>query len=356
MPSLPPTYVEGFHDLESVEGLTYRKLGDTDMQVSSLSFGASSLGGVFKATEDGESAALVRRVVQQGVNYIDTAPWYGQGRSETVLGAALKDIPRRAYYLATKVGRYELDSANMFDFTRERVLRSVDESLTRLGVDYVDVIQVHDVEFCLSLEQLVAHTLPALLEVRAQGKARYIGITGYNLGTLQRLVDLLPPGSVDTVLTYCRATLFDRSLLGSPLQFFKDRGVAVINASPVSMGLLSHRGPPAWHPATPDIKAVCERAADHCKEEGEDLTDLAVLWSLAMEDLPTTLISTASRVNLDKNLALARGRLSQRQEEVLASLWQRFFRYMTSVHWESVEVAAYWATMAKDGATQQSDL
>merc|ERR1719187_1377720 len=99
---LPPTYVEGFHCEESVRKLTYRSLGRTDMQVSSPSFGASSLGAVFKSTDDSESAAVVRRALEQGINYIDTAPWYGQGRSERVLGMALKDIPRKAYYIATK--------------------------------------------------------------------------------------------------------------------------------------------------------------------------------------------------------------------------------------------------------------
>ena len=85
---------------------------------------------------------LVQEVIKAGINYIDTAPWYGQGRSEEVLGAALADVPRQAYYLATKVGRYDLQTAGMFDFSAERVRRSVMESLARLRLDYIDVIQV----------------------------------------------------------------------------------------------------------------------------------------------------------------------------------------------------------------------
>jgi len=353
---LPPTHTEGFHTEESVRGIRYRQLGKTDMMVSTLSFGASSLGGVFKTTDDSESASLVKRVLQQGVNYIDTAPWYGQGRSERVLGIALKGIPRKAYYLATKVGRYELEPREMFDFTKDRVLRSVEESLQRLGVDYIDVIQVHDVEFSHSLEQVVKHTLPALALLKAQGKVRYVGVTGYNLGTLQRLIEAAPPGSIDTVLSYCRATLFDRSLFGQALDFFQERNIALINASPVSMGLLSTRGPPAWHPATQDIKAVCAKAAVYCTDQGEDITDLAVLWSLAQEDIPTTLTSTASRVNLDKNLSLAKGSLTEKQKKVLEQLWEKYFRFMTNVHWESMEVANYWKQMAEAGCLQKSDL
>ena len=250
----PNTIVPGFHDEDSVAGLTYRQIGRTDMVVSSLSFGASSLGGVFRATDDDESVKLVEDTVRKGINYIDTAPWYGQGRSEAVLGKAFKNIPRKAFYIATKVGRYELDTTNMFNFSRSRVLKSVDESLERLGLEYIDLIQVHDVEFCQSLEQLVKYTIPALLELKKMGKVRYIGLTGYNLDTLTRLVTLLPPNTVDTVLTYCRCTLLDQTLLGSPIQFFTSRNIGIINASPVSMGLLSNRGPPVWHPATNTIK------------------------------------------------------------------------------------------------------
>ena len=157
MAEFPDTYVAGFHDAASVSQMTYRRVGKTDMVVSSLSFGASSLGGVFRATDDQESVQLVETVVRQGINYIDTAPWYGQGRSETVLGNALKNIPRSAYYIATKVGRYEQEVGKMFDFSRGRIVKSVDESLARLGLDYLDLVQVH--EFCHSLESLLERHL-----------------------------------------------------------------------------------------------------------------------------------------------------------------------------------------------------
>ena len=92
------------------------------------------------------------------------------------------------------------------------------------------------------------------MDLRAAGKVRYIGVTGYSLETLVRLISLLPRGTVDAVLTYCRCTLVDQALLGEPLDFFTRNDVGIINASPVSMGLLSNRGPPEWHPATQAIK------------------------------------------------------------------------------------------------------
>ena len=103
MSGYPGTFVEGFHDALSVGQMTYRQIGKTDMTVSTLSFGASSLGGVFRTTNDDESAKLVKNAVKQGINYIDTAPWYGQGRSEAVLGKAFKNIPRRHFTLPLKL-------------------------------------------------------------------------------------------------------------------------------------------------------------------------------------------------------------------------------------------------------------
>jgi aryl-alcohol dehydrogenase-like predicted oxidoreductase len=125
-----------------------RKLGSTGREVSVLGFGASALGGVFHDVTDEECIAVVHTALKSGINVIDTAPWYGQGRSEEMLGKALRGIPRNAYMLNTKVGRYEQEVENMFDFSAERITRSVDESLARMGVDYIDCIQVLSRVFC----------------------------------------------------------------------------------------------------------------------------------------------------------------------------------------------------------------
>lgn len=90
----------------------------------------------------GEAIATVHKALKAGINYIDTAPYYGQGRSEEVLGMALKDVPRSAYYLATKVGRYNATFEGMFDFSAKKTRESVEKSLKLLGLDYVDIIQV----------------------------------------------------------------------------------------------------------------------------------------------------------------------------------------------------------------------
>lgn len=137
------TFVAAFHDAAAVAAMPYRAFGGSGRVVSHFSFGASALGGVFSdVAVDGEEAIEVAvSAVRAGVNLIDVAPWYGFGAAERVLGAALRRVPRQAYYLHTKVGRYDADIVKRFDFSYERTLRSIDESLERLGLDYIDTIQ-----------------------------------------------------------------------------------------------------------------------------------------------------------------------------------------------------------------------
>ena len=165
--------------------MEYRTLGKTGLKVSVLSLGGSPLGGVFGPVEDSQAIRTVHTAFDLGINYVDTSPFYAATKAETALGKALKGQPRDKYYLATKVGRYGPDD---FDFSAKRVIASVDESLRRLGVDYVDVIQCHDIEFG-SLDQVVYETIPALQRVRAQGKARFIGITGLPLKIFPYVLD-----------------------------------------------------------------------------------------------------------------------------------------------------------------------
>jgi len=145
----------------------YRPLGRTGLNVSKLSFGASSLGGVFRDIDHAEALRTVHVALELGINFIDVAPYYGLTRAETVLGEALQTVDRERYTLATKVGRY---GDAEFDFSAARVVAGLDESLARLGVDHVDLIQCHDIEFG-DLDQIVEETLPALQRAKEQGRS-----------------------------------------------------------------------------------------------------------------------------------------------------------------------------------------
>ena len=187
-PELPATFVEGFHDAAVVAQMPYRRFGRSGRLVSQLSLGASSFGNVYGTVQaEADCHAVTLAALKAGVNLIDTAPWYGHGLSEEVLGRALKGVPRAAYYLSTKVCRYRPGTLEMFDFTYERTIASVHESLARLQLDYIDVIQIHDPEFAPSLDLVLAEVVPALRQLQLAGKVRYIGITGYPLEALKYL-------------------------------------------------------------------------------------------------------------------------------------------------------------------------
>lgn len=280
--------------------MEYRKIGRTGMKVSALSFGASSLGSVFRETKESEAVAAVHTAVEGGMNFIDVSPYYGHYKAETVLGKALREIQRDKYYLSTKVGRYGQDGVNTWDYSARRATESVYESMERLGVDHIDLINVHDIEFA-DLHQVVDETLPALVALREKGVVGHVGITDLQLEDLQWVIDHVAPGTVESILNFCHFTLNDDKLLDY-LDYFEQRGIGVINASPLSMGLLSRRGVPAWHPAPKSLVDACRRAVEYCDAKGYPIEKLAMQYSVSEPRIATTLFSSANSENVAKNI------------------------------------------------------
>jgi L-galactose dehydrogenase len=280
--------------------MKYRPLGNTGLNVSVLSYGASSLGGVFGEIDEAAGVRTVHAALDLGINFIDVSPYYGDTRAETVLGRALQGIARDRYILATKVGQYGQEE---FDFSAERVTRSLDESCARLGVDYVDLLQCHDIEFG-DLNQIVAETLPALLRLKESGRIGHIGVTGLPLKVLNEALVRTDPGVIETVLTFCRFTLSDDALIDH-LPRFRQAGVGVINASPTGMGLLTPRGVPEWHQASPRMVEVAQKAVAFCADQGVDIVKLAVQFAGSHPDIATTLVGTSSAANIAANVAYA---------------------------------------------------
>lgn len=281
--------------------MVYNEIGKTGMRVSNLGFGASSLGGVFHSIREEEGIQAVFTAVENGINFIDVSPYYGHLKAETVLGKALKDIPRDKYYLSTKVGRYGKDGVNTWDYSAKRATESVYESMERLHVDYIDLINVHDVEFA-DLQQVVDETLPALVELRKKGVVRHVGITDLQPENLHWVIEHSPEGTVESILNFCHYSLNDDMLLDY-LDFFEEKGIGVINASPFSMGLLSQRGTPDWHPAPAPLKEACAKAAAYCQEKGYPIEKLAIQFSTSLNPrIATTLFSSANPQNVLKNI------------------------------------------------------
>ncbi len=295
------------------------------MHVSNLGFGASSLGGVFHDIREAEGIEAVHVAVDNGINFIDVSPYYGHLKAEIVLGKALKEIPRDKYYLSTKVGRYGKDGKNFWDYSAERVTASVFESMERLNIDYIDLINVHDVEFQGDLpgglQKVVDETLPALVELRKKGVVGHVGITDLQPENLKWVIEHSEPGTVESVLSFCHYCLNDEMLLDY-LDFFETNNIGVINASPFSMGLLSQRGAPAWHPAPEALKEACRKATEYCNEQGYPIDKLAIQYSTSLNPrIATTLFSSANPKNVLKNIGYVNepfdASLAQKVQEII---------------------------------------
>ena len=316
--------------------MVYNEIGKTGMKVSNLGFGASSLGGVFHSIREEEGIEAVHTAVDNGINFIDVSPYYGHLKAETVLGKALKDIPREKYYLSTKVGRYGHNGVNTWDYSAKRAQESVYESMERLNVDYIDLINVHDIEFQGDMEGglqlIVDETLPALVELREKGIVKHVGITDLQPENLKWVVEHAPEGTVESILNFCHYSLND-TLLADYLGFFEQHNVGVINASPFSMGLLSQRGAPAWHPAGRDLQRACAKAAAYCEEQGYPIDKLAIQFSTSMNPrIATTLFSSANPKNVLKNIQYVNEpmdeELVQKVQEIIGD--QMFVRWKNS--------------------------
>ena len=272
--------------------MKFRPLGQTGIEISWLSFGASSLGQEFRPVDLNEALRSVHEALEAGMNFIDTSPYYGRGMSECLLGVALRDVPRDRYYLGTKLGRYDRDH---FDFSARRVEESIDVSLHRLGVEYLDVVLCHDIEF-VDMAQIVYESLPALRKIQKQGKVRFVGVSGYPMNMFRYVLDR---AELDVVLSYNHYTL-QNDMLAQLVPYLKQKGVGIMNAAPFSARLLTNAPLPPWHKATDEVRRVCRQAAEHCRQRGVDIAQLALQYSLDNEDLSTCVVGSANPENVRK--------------------------------------------------------
>jgi L-galactose dehydrogenase len=281
----------------NMSDMIYRELGRTGLKVSIVSYGASPLGAEFGQIDPEEGKRAVHYAIDHGINYFDVAPYYGRTLAETRLGEALVGF-RDKVILATKVARYDADLETGFDFSAKRVTASVDESLKRLRTDYIDIIQIHDIEFGHK-EQIINETLPALHRLKESGKVRFVGITNYGLQMIKEVVEA---AEVETILSYCRYNLMDTSLDAILTPVTKARGVGLINASPLHLRVLTDKGAPAWHPAPRRVIEVGEKVAQYCRSQGVDIADLAMQFALQYEDVATTLVGMSKVRHVDLNI------------------------------------------------------
>ncbi|CAM5577708.1 aldo/keto reductase [Streptomyces aurantiogriseus] len=247
-------------------------LGRSGVQVTGLGFGAAGIANLYTEVDDRQAHDAVTAAWQQGVRYFDTAPHYGLGLSERRLGAALREHPRSAYTVSTKVGRRLEpsdsggdDLAHLFavpathrrvwDFTADGIRRTLEASLERLGLDRVDVVYLHDPDD--HPEEAFRDGYPALERLRSQG---VVGAIGAGMNQTAMLTRFVRETDVDVVLCAGRYTLLDQSALTDLLPAAEERGVSVVIGGAFNSGLLADPKPTATYNYTQAPGELVERA------------------------------------------------------------------------------------------------
>lgn len=251
--------------------------------------GCAPIGNLFTPVRDADAVATVGAALARDVRFFDTAPLYGSGESERKLGLALRGVPRDDYVIATKVGRILVDETgapvrgaasghdSVTDLSRDGVLRSVEGSLARLGVDRIDVLHLHDP---LDVDRALSDSFPALVELREQGVIRAVSV---GLGKLEPLERIAAEAPLDVLMEAGRLTLLDRTAIDRLLPIAVRRGIGVIAAGVFNSGVLVD--PVAnpfyeYKPAPPDVREAALRLRDVCASFGVRLADAAVQFPL----------------------------------------------------------------------------
>ncbi|GAA4462629.1 aldo/keto reductase [Nibrella saemangeumensis] len=274
--------------------MEYRRLGQTNMDVSIIGYGASPLGNVFNVTDEREGIRAVHTAIDHGINFFDVAPFYGDTLAEERLGKALL-TKRNDLFLSTKCCRY---GNGVFDFSYHRALGSIDESLKRLRTDYVDLYIVHDIEFG-DREQVLNEAIPAAIKVKEQGKARYIGFSGLPVRYLAQIARAV---AVDVVLSWGHYTLLNDEINEDLVPLSRQKGFGLMNAAPLLQRILSDAPIPAWHNAPQGIKDMQPKLLALCQDYGMALSDVALRYALDNPAIATTIVGLAEPDYVEKNV------------------------------------------------------
>ncbi|MEV0844996.1 aldo/keto reductase [Streptomyces sp. NPDC049954] len=273
-----------------------KRLGKTDVEITEVGFGGGPLGGLFQEVAEDTAAEALEAAWAGGVRYFDTAPHYGIGQSERRVGAFLRTLPRDTFTFSTKVGRLlvpqdpagGLDGAfkvpathrRVWDFTRDGIRRSVEDSLGRTGLDRIDVLYLHDAED--HFEDALREGFPALAELRAEG---VVGAVGAGMHDDAKLSTLVRETDTDVVMLSGRWTLLEQRARTGLLPLCAARGVSVVAASVFNSGVLAAPQPPAdasydYAPATPGLLQRVRRIAEVCEAHGVNLPQAAMAFPL----------------------------------------------------------------------------
>jgi aryl-alcohol dehydrogenase-like predicted oxidoreductase len=270
------------------EKIEYTTIGNSGISCSRICLGTWAIGGwMWGGTEEQESIRTIQAALDKGITMIDTAPVYGFGRSEEIVGKALRGyLPRDRFVLATKAGLEWTEDGKVFrNSSRERILKEVDDSLRRLQVEYIDLYQIHWPDPLVAIEE----TAQVMAELLKAGKIRAIGVSNYTPAQMEAFRKVAPLHAVQPPYN-----LFERQIEQDVLPYAKEHGIAVLAYGAICRGLLSGRikadteftgddlrrfDPKFKAPRLADyLKAVAELDALARKRHGRHVLELALRW------------------------------------------------------------------------------
>ena len=300
------------------------QLGRTPLTVTALGFGATAIGGMYTAVTSHDASDAVAAAWESGIRFYDAAPQYGRGNGETRLGEGLAPYPRERYVLSSKVGRllragappnpddfgpdgtpYDADApevATVYDYSRDGVLTSIEESLKRLGTDHLDLVHVHDPDDYV--EEALATAFPTLIELREQQVIKAIGAGMNQTAALEIFARESDP---DVFLLAGRYTLLEQHALDTFLPLCAERGIAVIAGGVFNSGLLANPRPGThynYDPAPASLIARARRLGAVCERHGVPLKAAALQLPAAHPVIAATLTGARSRAEVEENVAL----------------------------------------------------
>ena len=297
-----------------------RQIGTTDISVTALGLGGAPLGGLFTPVGAENAVATVRRGYELGIRFFDTAPLYGRGKSERFYGQALSEFDRDSYILSSKVGRVldpndkatdeddiyvELPPYDVvFDFSRDGVLRSIEDSLERLGLDRLDIALIHDPDD--HWEQAITEAYPTLAELRSQG---VVGAIGAGMNQWEMPARFAREGDFDCFLLAGRYTLLDHSGLEELLPLCEEKSVSIILGGPYNSGVLaSDLGPDTtyfYERTPPEVLETARRIKAVCDRHEVPLKAAALQFGLAHPAVAATIPGPRVPEEVSENVAMA---------------------------------------------------
>ncbi|MBD3425868.1 MAG: aldo/keto reductase [Candidatus Omnitrophica bacterium] len=314
------------------ENMRYRKIGKTELEVSSICLGSWVFGGdCWGEVRDDQSVKVVREAIDRGVNFIDTAPIYGSGRSEKVIGRAIKGR-RGDVVIATKTGLEQKGSSIRPNLSAGFIRQEIEGSLGRLGLDTIDLYQCHWPDPNTPLEE----TFRELIRQRDKGRIRYIGVSNFDKEILERALGILP-----VVSDQVQYSLFSRDIEKKLLPFCSEKGISILTYGSLGGGILTGKyhsstsfpkgdvrsffykyySEPFWQKAGP-VLSVLSQIAEKRKVA---VPEVAINWVLSHDEVASCIVGCRNKKQLEQNIKAADWQLQAEEIELIEGEYQKVF-------------------------------